>query len=571
MERFKSINIVIAIALGYVVVANALAGDKGRNKVMGYCFDAAFHEKTNRLFVAGGVIGTHIFEVTDGKLNFVTTVFDGGYHRNLKISGDRVYLADGYRGLLVFDITKKVPVTTWKQQNVSGMGIYVHDNHAYLAAGAEGLHIFDISTPDSPELVGKCKTNDNAWDVWVDGKYAYVADLRKGVTVLDVSVQSQPQKVSLATWDESDSMAEIIRGEGKFAYVAAGRHGLVVIDVSNALNPKVVSQYKSDPNGFAEGLCVRNGLVYLSNGNSKNKDENGLIIIDAHDPNSLRVKSKCTFGGWVEGVCLAGDHVFITNTQSGVRSIDVSDPNNPRLVDSFGPIEEEKQVVIDTFLETEKSQSERQIIDYVEKTKSEILQGRRFNDLSTAANAFLTLISAYYHQDQSALEQTLPLVKHKKLFKELSSPEQRSRMLDFARKSILCRIQVGNKLSKESDLCAIYTSTSPDKKMDQVWIVGYVEGAWRFFQRESDIDINKWMPIAKWVEAMTRNILHLQQEEAKKATDLLGIGQKTLHRKLNQNGIEWPWKKHAFIRMGKEASLIPPPREHEIRIWRAEK
>lgn len=167
-------------------------------------------------------MGTHVFKVTDGKLNFVTTVYDGGYHRNLKISGDRAYVADGKRGLLVIDITKKVPVITWKQENVSGMGIYIYDNHAYLAAGTEGLHIFDISKPDSPKQIGKCKTNADAWDVWVSGKYAYVADLQKGVTVIDVSRLSKPQKLSWVTWDEKKPMAEIVRGESNAVYVAAG-------------------------------------------------------------------------------------------------------------------------------------------------------------------------------------------------------------------------------------------------------------------------------------------------------------------------------------------------------------
>ena len=194
MKKFKITNVVIAVALGHIVAANAFAGEqgKGRNKQMGYCFDAAFHEKTDRLYVAGGARGTHVFEVTQGEFNFITTVEDGGYHRNLKISGDRAYLADAKRGLVVFDIAEKVPVCTWKQQKqkTSGMGIYVHNNQAYLAAGAEGLHIFDISKPDYPKRVGTCKTNGDAWDVWVSGEYAYVADVQKGVTVVDISLPS---------------------------------------------------------------------------------------------------------------------------------------------------------------------------------------------------------------------------------------------------------------------------------------------------------------------------------------------------------------------------------------------
>ena len=138
---------VIAISLVCVVAADAFAVDKARNKTKVHCFDVAFHEKTSRLFVAGSQTGTHVFEVTDGKLRFATTIHDGAYHRNLKISGDRAYIADSWEGLLVFDISEKVPVCIWRQQEqrVTGMGIYVYDDYAYLAALGEGLYIYDIS------------------------------------------------------------------------------------------------------------------------------------------------------------------------------------------------------------------------------------------------------------------------------------------------------------------------------------------------------------------------------------------------------------------------------------------
>jgi len=41
MKRFKIVTVVIAIALGCVIAANAVAGDKGRDKAIAYCFDAA--------------------------------------------------------------------------------------------------------------------------------------------------------------------------------------------------------------------------------------------------------------------------------------------------------------------------------------------------------------------------------------------------------------------------------------------------------------------------------------------------------------------------------------------------
>ncbi|HUT47518.1 MAG TPA: LamG domain-containing protein, partial [Sedimentisphaerales bacterium] len=167
------------------------------------------------------------------------------------------------------------------------------------------------------------------------------------------------------------------------------------------------------------------------------------------------------------------------------------------------------------FLETEISKEESQAIEDFKKTKSEILQDRKFSNQSTATNAFLTLISAYHHQDQDTLEQIFPIVKQKE-FERLSSPETRSQILAVVRKSIFCRIEIENTSPEESDICAIYTSESPEKTIDQVWSFAYVEGAWRFAGSTSDI--HNWSAQAKQAEALTRNILRSEAEKTEALT-----------------------------------------------------
>lgn len=122
----------------------------------------------------------------------------------------------------------------------------------------------------------------------------------------------------------------------------------------------------------------------------------------------------------------------------------------------------------------------------------------------------MTLISAYQHQDQNILEKVFPIVKHKQ-FKKFSSPEVQSKMLDLTGKSIVCRIPVSNKSPEESNICAIYTSDTPEKEINQAWSFGYVEGAWRFAGSTSEI--RNWIPQAKTAEALTRKILEKEQAE----------------------------------------------------------
>lgn len=321
---------------------------------MKYCFDAAYDSTRNRLYVVDMALGIHVFQVTDGNLNLMTTLRDEtpleNLYRNIKICGDRAFIASGKKGLVVLDISKKTPPTTWEwkepKEETPGYGVFINDHYAYLAVGKKeasgeefkkpGLYIFDIYDPDSPKLIGYCATK-NAWDVWVRKEHAYVADLEGGLCVVNVSSPSNPKEVTRLTWEgeEEHSCAEIVRGEDHCVYVAAGWAAeLVVVDIKDPGEPKIVGQFKSGI-GCGEGLSVRDKIVYLAHGSKQDKEENGLYVIDAHHPDDLCVLGKCPVDDWVEGVCSAGNYVFITSTETGVQSIDVSDPKNPRLIDRY--------------------------------------------------------------------------------------------------------------------------------------------------------------------------------------------------------------------------------------------
>lgn len=202
---------------------------------------------------------------------------------------------------------------------------------------------------------------------------------------------------------------------------------------------------------------------------------------------------------------------WVYGKNKGVTLAKFSNSSNPNRVESSGSTKEENS-------ERDKvtaNKQENEITEYFEKTKDEILQGRKFNNQSTAVDALLTLISAYHHQDQNTLEQIFPIVKMKQ-FQGLSSPETRAQMLAVARQSIFCRIEIENRPPKESDICAIYTRESPEKPIDQVWSFAYVEGAWRFAGSTSATD--NWRTQAQQAEALTRNTLQSEATKVEAAT-----------------------------------------------------
>ena len=165
-----------------------------------------------------------------------------------------------------------------------------------------------------------------------------ITPLGWGLALIDISDPRRPRETGGVAWDQKKSTAEILRSEGSYVYIAAGPVcSLVVVDVKDANKPTVIGTFKSIEGACGEGLDVRDGWVYLANGNLKHPEDSGLFIIDARKPKFLSVKGKLLFQGWVEGVYLLDHYAFIMNTDLGIRSIDISDPENPRLVDHYGP------------------------------------------------------------------------------------------------------------------------------------------------------------------------------------------------------------------------------------------
>jgi hypothetical protein len=314
---------------------------------IGYCFDVAADDTGSRLYVTAGDKGLHTLSLDRGELQHLSTYHDGGYFRNLKVRNERAYVADTRRGLVVLDISSDPPTTTWIQSDSAAYGLHLERDLAFVAAYEHGLQIFDISEPDRPALVGSLQTPGFAWDVWVSKGFAYVAGFNEGLVVVDVSSPAHPCHVTTVTWTERYQGAEIVRGEGAVAYVAAADQGLIVVDVSDPLHPVVAAKHRPARLGAAEGLAVRAGFVYLAMGSQLEVRgagadlelattlENGLHIVDARDPYEPTLLGKASFLGWVEGVYLSGDHAYVANTGTGVRSIDIREPKQPVVLDAW--------------------------------------------------------------------------------------------------------------------------------------------------------------------------------------------------------------------------------------------
>jgi hypothetical protein len=151
-------------------------------------------------------------------------------------------------------------------------------------------------------------------------------------------MSAEPRYVGTTTWVDHYQSAEIIRGEEYTVYIAADSRGFINIDISDPLQPVVASIYHPTRIAYAEGLVVRNGIVYLAVGSeflNISTIENGLHIFDATDPYSPILLGKARFLDWPEGVLVANNLAYVATTWTGARSIDIHNPTQPFVIDTF--------------------------------------------------------------------------------------------------------------------------------------------------------------------------------------------------------------------------------------------
>ena len=142
-------------------------------------------------------------------------------------------MADGDHGLRIFDIgdPSVAPVEIGhflpERERFDVRGVDVVGSHAYLAAGYSGLSVVDVSDPKNPREVGHYDTPRAARRVQVSGSYAYLGDL-KWLRVFDVSVPSAVREI--ASYKAPGNAADIwVEDSG--VYVAAREAGLIVLGI----------------------------------------------------------------------------------------------------------------------------------------------------------------------------------------------------------------------------------------------------------------------------------------------------------------------------------------------------
>jgi hypothetical protein len=251
-----------------------------------------------------------------------------GLAQDVAISGDYAYLADGFSGLQVINVSDPShPFLAGNYTNGNfAAHVVVRGNYAYMADPYHGLQVLDISNPSIPAYVGRAGVIPSAHCIAVNENGVFVADANSGLQVFNVNDASHPHNIY---GDTNPWTSYGVTVNGNFVCMAdAGPSGLRVFDASNPTNPALVGDV------YVPGYAA--SVVFSGNCACVAADQVGMYVIDISDPaNPLFVGNYSISWLTANDTAASGNYVYVAEGNTGIHVLDVRDPTNPVRVGGY--------------------------------------------------------------------------------------------------------------------------------------------------------------------------------------------------------------------------------------------
>lgn len=290
---------------------------------------------------------------------------------------DYLYVAGMEDGLRIYDISNTTSVNELGGISFSDLNdlaansLHQDGDYLYVALGNHfsndqnpGLAVIDVSDPENASLLDVWTHDDptgGAGVVRVQDNYAYLGGMQHGLFVLDISNKSNVTEVSQfvpdisfpnATNPDPDKYnARGMHVANDLVYLCYDAGGIRIIDVSDKQDPQETGRYSLPeidnlPRAYNNAILIHN-LLYVA------IDYCGLEVLDVSDTANITQLAwwnpwDCTSSSlawftspghtnelaYIEGCNLLG----ISSGKSEAVFVDISDPAQPVLCDSFGSI-----------------------------------------------------------------------------------------------------------------------------------------------------------------------------------------------------------------------------------------
>jgi hypothetical protein len=208
--------------------------------------------------------------------------------------------------------------------DVPGTAIALSGNLAYVPDNYRSLYILDVSDPTAPFELGRFDVTQylNYVAVWGDLVCLGGDSMSGFLWIVDVSDPREPYAVGNYRFPGGLYIEGDFVLSGDYAYVPAGRDGLRIL----RMKPKAPYEL-----GYWDGLGKTRGVALSGNVAYVTDYDSGLQILDVSDPRAPYELGRCSLSGFTLLVAVSGDFVYVAGLDPGgkLRVIDVSNPQAP--------------------------------------------------------------------------------------------------------------------------------------------------------------------------------------------------------------------------------------------------
>lgn len=247
--------------------------------------------------------------------------------RCLAHDGGTVVACDPYGQLTIFDATRPDDLTIVGGRSFlsavrSIVGIALRGSILYAAQPHDSLLVVSIADPARPARLGGYALLPDRARLACRDTWLYAA----GGTTLRVLDAADPSAPGLVGELALPAAAVDLAVSGSLVVVATAE-GLLTIDVADPRAPRLRGVC-NDAGATVTAVAIEGPYAYLAN--------HDLVVVDLSDPDVPRCVGRAIGGG---GLAIAVENGWAVTTGtigSGVRTLDVSVPTQPRLIGRTG-------------------------------------------------------------------------------------------------------------------------------------------------------------------------------------------------------------------------------------------
>jgi uncharacterized lipoprotein NlpE involved in copper resistance len=242
-----------------------------------------------------------------------TEEFNDDSKKNSELTDADWNTEDGELKLMRMSIPVLKTITT----GGTSYGFDIYNSYIFLADGTRGLKIYDISFPQDPQLKGIYPPlpGESFYSVVVRENIAFVGTTT-GVLTLDVSDPSNP--LFLSRWGLSGGSAYDLKFFGKYLLVAGGTGGLWIM---NGANLQLTDN--------AVALAIYGTTLYVAD------TQGDIKVVDISNPQSPALVRTVSLPGSVLSVLTYGNSLFAGTDNGIIYRFALEDPEKPVYVSSL--------------------------------------------------------------------------------------------------------------------------------------------------------------------------------------------------------------------------------------------